>query len=187
LFDSDNDGLGDGQELGVTNAMVTDDTNLSFFKEDKDPSTTTDPLNSDTDGGGMSDGDEDFDKNGAFTYAEFDPNDSGDDTFSLQSSALIPGQPVTLSLSNHRAGSTIAVVYSLSGTGTTSTPFGFDLGLASPVTALPYQVVFTTSSTQVASIPPAAPSGLPVWMQGVERIYYGDFFRLTTVLATQIQ
>jgi len=40
---------------------------------------------------------------------------------------------------------------------------------------------------QVASIPPAAPSGLPVWMQGVEGIYYGDFFRLTTVLATQIQ
>ena len=187
IFDTDGDGLGDGQELGVTNADITFDTNQSVFKEDVDPSTITDPLNSDTAGGGLSDGREDLNRDGACDFVEFDPNDASDDLFTLQSSPLIPGQQATIFLSDHRKGSTIAVIYSLNGTGTTSTPFGFDLGLAPPVTALPYQVVFTTSSTQVVNIPPTAPSGLSVWMQGVEKLFFGDFFRLTTVLATQIQ
>lgn len=53
IFDTDGYGLGDGQELGVTNAMITANTNLSVFRADKDPSTTTDPLNADTDGGAL--------------------------------------------------------------------------------------------------------------------------------------
>lgn len=187
LFDTDGDGLGDGQELGVTNADITVDTSQSVFIEDSDPASVTDPLNADTDGGGLNDGNEDLDGDGAFSFYEFDPNDSTDDLFHIQASPLVAGSQATITLSGHRAGSTIAVVYSLSGTGETATRLGFNLGIAAPFYILPYQVEFTSSSSQFATVPPMAPSGLPVWMQAVEKLPFGDFFRLTTVLATQIQ
>ncbi len=79
--DSDNDGLMDGTEAGITAATAhpdTDQTSPSFVP-DQDPSTTTDPLNVDTDGGGVSDGEEDKNINGRVDAGETDPNDPNDD------------------------------------------------------------------------------------------------------------
>ncbi|MBN2804163.1 MAG: hypothetical protein JXR91_13800 [Deltaproteobacteria bacterium] len=79
--DSDNDGIFDGVESGLT--VPDDDTDLSagFFTPDKGPSTTTDRLNSDSDNGGKSDGDEDLNHNGLYEplLGETDPNDPDDD------------------------------------------------------------------------------------------------------------
>jgi alpha-tubulin suppressor-like RCC1 family protein len=183
--DTDGDSLPDGLELGL--AFGIPDTDLNVFTPDLDPLTTTDPLSSDTDGGGLDDGDEDFNRDGAFNYVEFDPNVPGDDRFNLQVSNLIPGQQATLSLSGHRAGSTVAVVYSLTGLGLTSTPFGFDLEILAPLTTLPAQVVFTSSSVQYADVPISAPAGLDIWFQSVEKLFFGDLFRMTQVLHAQTQ
>jgi len=46
---------------------------------DADPETTTDPLDSDTDDGGVPDGDEDTNGNGQIDPGELDPNDGSDD------------------------------------------------------------------------------------------------------------
>ncbi len=54
--DSDFDGLQDGTESGLTETDVGPDTDLGFFQEDLDPSTTTDPLDDDTDNDGLLDG-----------------------------------------------------------------------------------------------------------------------------------
>lgn len=183
--DSDGDLLPDGLELGLT--VGTPDTDPNIFAPDADPLTTTDPLLADTDGGGQNDGDEDFDHDGAFNYVEFDPNNPADDRFDLQVGSLIPGQQALFTLTDHRAGSTVAVVYSLSGLGSTSTPFGFEMELAAPLTAFPSQVVFTSSSTQLVDVPISAPIGLDVWLQAVERLFVGDFFRMTQVVHAQIQ
>jgi len=53
--DTDGDCLQDGTELGLTEPQG-EDTDLSIFVPDADPSTTTNPLNTDTDGGGRPDG-----------------------------------------------------------------------------------------------------------------------------------
>uniref|UniRef100_UPI000594989D GEVED domain-containing protein n=1 Tax=Thiofilum flexile TaxID=125627 RepID=UPI000594989D len=97
--DSDNDGLQDGTEQGVTTAMVggtSDGTSISYsgtsaaFIPDSDPSTTTDPLNPDTDNGGICDGSlavtgvckagEDANNNGVIDSGETDPNLAADDS-----------------------------------------------------------------------------------------------------------
>ena len=78
--DSDNDGLSDGLELGVSGDIHSDtDLSLNLFTPDLDPSTTTDPLNADSDGGGISDGDEDRNLNGRVDRLETDPLLGSDD------------------------------------------------------------------------------------------------------------
>ncbi|MFC2171106.1 hypothetical protein ACFLU6_00570 [Acidobacteriota bacterium] len=75
--DSDSDGILDGTELGMTSGCP--DTSLSIFVPDADPSTTTDPNDSDTDDGGITDGVEDANHNGRFETGEGDPNLWADD------------------------------------------------------------------------------------------------------------
>jgi hypothetical protein len=55
-FDTDGDGLGDGLETGKTLNTITTDTNMSFFVPDTKSSTTTNPLNIDSDFDGVPDG-----------------------------------------------------------------------------------------------------------------------------------
>jgi alpha-tubulin suppressor-like RCC1 family protein len=74
IIDTDGDGLQDGTELGVTLAMVGPDTDLSKFKPDLDPTTTTNPLSIDTDHDGIPDGVEDANHNGRVDPGELDPN-----------------------------------------------------------------------------------------------------------------
>ncbi|MBI3448526.1 MAG: hypothetical protein HY049_06390 [Acidobacteria bacterium] len=71
--DSDNDGILDGTERGITAPAPGTDTSRGFFVPDADPNTTTDPLVADTDGGGVADGAEDRNFNGKLDPGETDP------------------------------------------------------------------------------------------------------------------
>jgi outer membrane protein OmpA-like peptidoglycan-associated protein len=77
--DSDDDFLLDGTELGLS-APEGKHTDPAVFVPDADnEATTTDPLNADTDGGGVPDGVEDKNLNGRVDAGETDPNDASDD------------------------------------------------------------------------------------------------------------
>lgn len=76
--DADDDGILDGVELGVT-ALGPDTAPGPCAVLDADPTTTTDPTLPDTDGGGLSDGVEDRNKNGRVDPWESDPLDGDDD------------------------------------------------------------------------------------------------------------
>ena len=79
--DTDGDGIQDGTELGVTPPVPDPDgeegsllgTDTTKFQPDMDPATNTDPLNADTDGDGVKDGDEDTNHNGRVDAGETDP------------------------------------------------------------------------------------------------------------------
>ena len=84
-WDTDGDGLGDGQEDGLDQVIWDGDldgdgipdvggTDLAFFVPDADPGTTTDPLNLDSDNDGLADGAEDLDGDGARGASETDPS-----------------------------------------------------------------------------------------------------------------
>jgi hypothetical protein len=82
-FDTDNDLLGDGLEAGVsagvasggTGMFVYGGTDLSVFTPDGDAgATVTDPLDEDSDGDGLLDGEEDANGNGEVDGGESDPN-----------------------------------------------------------------------------------------------------------------
>lgn len=77
--DSDGDGLFDGTEAGKDCANPATDAAKATCVADADPATTTSPINKDTDGGTVSDGVEDFNKNGRIDAGETNPNDPADD------------------------------------------------------------------------------------------------------------
>lgn len=80
--DSDGDGLFDGTEMRYGCSDADTDKSKGHCIPDGDKGkTTTSPVNPDTDGGGVSDGDEDFDKDGVIdiNQGEGDPNDKTDD------------------------------------------------------------------------------------------------------------
>ena len=79
LCDSDADGLPDGLELGYAAAGNGTDITAGCFLPDQQPSTQTDPLNPDSDGGGRLDGEEDSNLNGNPNLWEGDPNNPLDD------------------------------------------------------------------------------------------------------------
>lgn len=68
--DSDNDGVQDGTELGLTLNDVGVSTDLAFFQPDLDPETTTNPLVQDSDEDGLDDGAEDANHNGRMDLGE---------------------------------------------------------------------------------------------------------------------
>jgi hypothetical protein len=100
--DSDADGLADGLESGVTVPDADTDVGAGCFVADADPSTTTDPSKADTDLGGVPDGVEDFDHDGAVDPGEGDPLDPADDA-SLCSRS-VPAEIGGLRLSRGPAG-----------------------------------------------------------------------------------
>jgi outer membrane protein OmpA-like peptidoglycan-associated protein len=71
----------DGTEAGVVADDLGPDTDVAAgnFVPDADPTTTTSAVNPDTDGGGLGDGFEDSNFNGAVDDGETDPNDPTDD------------------------------------------------------------------------------------------------------------
>mgnify|MGYP000896330291 CR=1 FL=1 len=75
--DSDDDGLLDGTELGTD--CLDEATDPAVCVPDADPDTTTDPLSRDTDGGGVTDTNEDPNLNGAVDDGEGDPLAASDD------------------------------------------------------------------------------------------------------------
>ena len=82
--DSDNDGLFDGTELGLgCENPATDPATKSCVPDADMGKTTTSPIDPDTDGGGVSDGSEDWNLNGAIDAGETDPTAGhGDDDHS---------------------------------------------------------------------------------------------------------
>jgi len=79
--DSDNDGLFDGTEMGFDCSNPATDTSQNTCIPDADTgTTTTSPIDPDTDNGGISDGSEDFDKDGSIDPGEGDPNEPSDDS-----------------------------------------------------------------------------------------------------------
>ena len=79
--DTDSDGIQDGTEEGVTTPVADPDgdgpllgTDTGVFIPDADLSTTTDPLDDDSDNDGLLDGEEDIDGNGRVDDGENDPN-----------------------------------------------------------------------------------------------------------------
>ncbi|WP_437590194.1 DUF3344 domain-containing protein [Sorangium sp. So ce1000] len=78
--DSDNDGLYDGTELGLPCDNAATDVAAGHCRADGDAGATkTDPLDADTDDGGVDDGLEDFDLDGVVDAGETDPNNGADD------------------------------------------------------------------------------------------------------------
>lgn len=82
-IDTDGDGIQDGTELDITEPVADPDgqgpllgTDTAVFIPDSDPTTTTDPLNADSDGDGAWDGTEDVNHNGRVDAGETDPNDA---------------------------------------------------------------------------------------------------------------
>ena len=77
---SDDDGLFDGTELGLDCSNPATDTSENQCVPDADGgATTTSPIDADTDDGGIIDGVEDANQNGAIDDGETDPNDPADD------------------------------------------------------------------------------------------------------------
>jgi len=70
-IDTDNDGIQDGTESGYTTGHPTD--TAGIFQPDLDPFTTTNPLNNDSNGDGLLDGEEDTNYNGRVDAGETDP------------------------------------------------------------------------------------------------------------------
>jgi len=77
--DSDGDGLFDGTESGLGCDATGTDKSKNQCVADADPKTRTNPLLPDTDRGGVSDGDEDTNKNGKVDNGERDPLVGADD------------------------------------------------------------------------------------------------------------
>ena len=168
--DSDDDGLLDGLELGLTAGTL--DTNGAVFVPDADPLTTTDPLSSDTDLGGVEDGVEDQSQDGAVNTWETDPNNGGDETLAFYVSNLSPGQRVHFEVYNGTPGLWIFPAYSLSGAGPTSTTIGISVALSPPITTLPPALLDANgrASFEGPKVPSSVPPGFPVYLQGIEFI-----------------
>ncbi len=77
--DSDGDRIRDGVEAGVVEPHPDTELEDSCFRPDADPSKVSDPGVADSDGGGIRDGREDWNRNGALDDWETEPSDPSDD------------------------------------------------------------------------------------------------------------
>jgi large repetitive protein len=77
--DADGDGIFDGTEIGLTVPDAGTDLGAGHFIPDADDTTMTDPLDADTDNGGVRDGDEDVNHDGRVDDGETDPLVMADD------------------------------------------------------------------------------------------------------------
>jgi hypothetical protein len=108
--DSDNDGLFDGTELGLDCANPdTDATKATCVADADGGATVTDPLDADTDDGGVTDGGEDTNLDGAIDPGETDPTagHGADDGSNIDSDGdgLTDGEEGTLGTDPHDADS----------------------------------------------------------------------------------
>lgn len=97
--DDDGDGVQDGTELGVREPKsgggeapyVYAGTDPAAFVADADPDTSTDPRREDTDGDGLTDGEEDTNANGRVDPGETDPADPEDPPVACGEANPCPG------------------------------------------------------------------------------------------------
>jgi uncharacterized repeat protein (TIGR01451 family) len=109
--DSDDDGLFDGTEEGYgCDDPATDKGELHCRPDADMRKTTTDPIVADTDGGGVSDGKEDKDQNGAIDEGETDPKLKCDDQgvlFCDQTLKSLTGGPGGCAMASGEQGSAV--------------------------------------------------------------------------------
>ena len=166
--DSDGDLLTDGLELGLT--VGTFDSDINYFAADTDPTTTTDPLLTDSDLGGVNDGIEDQNRNGAIDTWETDPNDGADEALALYVSNLSPGQRLHFDAFNVLPQTTLIPGISLHGSGPTLLGIGILIDLTLPIITL--APVMSGNSNHYSWDGPTVPSnvlfGTNIWLQLVE-------------------
>ena len=164
----DGDTLPDGLELGFTSGTLETDGNV--FVPDADPLTTTNPLEADSDSGGVDDGIEDQTGDGAINTWETDPNQAADDDFAFYVTNLTPGGIIHFKVYNATPNMVIVPAFSLTGAGPTMTTLGINVALSMPITVLPP----TLSDNQGAAswngprVPNGAQLGFGVYIQAVE-------------------
>jgi hypothetical protein len=115
-WDSDNDHISDGIELGYA-APEGLDTDMALFQPDADPLTTTRPLRKDSDGGGLEDHIEDWNRNGKIDPGESDPNDASDDLQLLTIDPIVEGGEATFHFFGCPPDSWIYLCFSFDGVG----------------------------------------------------------------------
>lgn len=115
--DTDDDGIWDGIESGVDMPILDPDgqgplrgTDTRVWRPDLDPTTTTNPLDPDTDGDGVADGDEDWNHNGRYEPpGELDPNSPDSDNDGIgdadEGIAIVCAQSQLLRINQHRLAS----------------------------------------------------------------------------------
>ena len=185
-FDGDNDGLSDGLELGL-DVPNGNDTDMTVFVADADPSTTTRATLRDTDGGGIHDGIEDANRNGMIDAGEIDPRDASDDSVYLKHNGASVGGHTTLNFYACEPGSLMVLCYSLTGSGPTAFA-NVTLDLSQPIGQLPVIYIDSNGSGQVGPLPvPASVSvGDQAWFQGVQVSIFGTSTVLTTTNMTPL-
>jgi parallel beta-helix repeat protein/predicted outer membrane repeat protein len=179
-FDGDNDGLGDGLELGLV-APNGNDTDMTVFVADSDPSTTTRATFRDTDGGGIHDGLEDANRNGMIDAGEIDPRDASDDSVYMKISPMVEGGSVTFSYLECEPGSLMVLCYSLVGPGPTFFT-NLTLDLSQPIGSRPPIPISASGTAQLGPvpIPPNIIVGDQLWFQGVQVSLFGSASSFTT-------
>ena len=185
-FDCDNDGLGDGLELGLA-VPSGNDTDMTVFVADADPSTTTRATLRDTDGGGISDGIEDANRNGMMDAGEINPRDSSDDSVYLKHNGASVGGQTTLNFYACEPGSWMFLCYSLAGAGPTAFT-NVTLDLTQPIGTFSSIRIDSNGNGQVGPLPvPASVSvGDQAWFQGVQVSIFGTSTVLTTTNMTPL-
>lgn len=198
-LDSDGDCIQDGTEQSLTAPMGVD-TDLAIFVPDADPLTSTDPLDEDTDGGGLEDGKEDVNCNGAIDkWEECDPNDGVDDcwTLEIRQNTWFPGGPAYFdgfglvpNDTSWNGESYVVMCYTFDGYGSTYLGLiDMTLVLAGNIKRLPDDYYVSPEPGHVApshnglmtirlNIPSSAPPGIYVFFQAVEVV--NDFTSGTT-------
>lgn len=183
-IDTDLDLLQDGTESSVVVPHAA--TSRRLFQPDVDPATSTNPLERDTDGGGLWDGYEDLNSDGAFVFWEFDPLSAGDDRFLMTSPGLFRGQTSLLTLSGFRAGSDLTVAASGRGLGTTNPIPGLILDILPPFRLTQTSRWYSTTATIPMYVAAGVPAGTSVWLQAVERISSLSAYRTSIVVAETV-
>lgn len=191
ISDSDLDALPDGLELGRSSIIEGDPkngilgTDPDAFVPDADPTTTTDPITADSDGGGLIDGQEDTNGNGVIDIGEKDPLDPLDDGLFLQVSELFEGQAATASGHSDAQGGTAHFAYSFTGTGPTMVRHGILVDLSRPIFLLGSIAVDGQGLAQTSFEVPHNSAGTTVFFQVVES--NAASFRVSNVVVRSVQ
>jgi hypothetical protein len=147
-------------------------TNSAIFVPDSNDASTTNPLNPDSDGGGIKDGTEDFNRNGDFdAKSETDPNAISDDALGFYIGNLVPNRNLQFEVRNGRKFATFIPAYSLAGAGPTPIAGGFlDIHLSQPIQQLSALTLDGNGNLSALGplVPGTAPIGLTVWFHALE-------------------
>jgi len=211
--DSDGDCIQDGTEQSMVTPTEPAHTDLAVFVPDADPTTATDPLDEDTDGGGLSDGREDVNCNGAIDkWEECDPLDSVDDCWTLETrqNTWFPGGPAYFdgfglvpNDASWNGESFVVMCYTFDGYGSTYLSFlDMSLVLDGAINRFPDDYYASGEAGHVApshnalmtirvNIPNSIPPGVYIFFQGVEVV--NDFndgstrYRMSNAVDRQVQ